>query len=232
MVSVGSAPIAPTTLLALQELVPDALVSNSYSMTEAGTAYFFMPKGQLVTHPGSVGLAVPPAKVRIVDDEDADLAVGEIGNVQVKPAGKLREYYKVPAEQQEMFHADGWLRTGDLGKLDTDGYLYIVGRAKDVIIRGGLNVHATDVESALYEHPGVREAAVIGVEHPVLGEDVVAFVVLTEEGAATPDDLISWCKDRVADYAAPRRIFLVDEFPRNATGKVLKTELQHHKLLK
>jgi acyl-CoA synthetase (AMP-forming)/AMP-acid ligase II len=225
MVSVGSAPIAPTALLSLQELVPDALVSNSYSMTEAGTAYFFMPKGQLVTHPGSVGLPVPPAKVRIVDDEGEDVAVGEIGNVQVKPAGKLREYYKLPAEKQEIFHADGWLRTGDLGKFDDDGYLYIVGRAKDVIIRGGLNVYAADVEAAIFEHPGVREAAVVGVSHQVLGEDVVAFVVLTEEGAATPDELIAWCKERVQDYATPRRVHLMDELPRNATGKVLKREL-------
>jgi acyl-CoA synthetase (AMP-forming)/AMP-acid ligase II len=231
MVSVGSAPIAPATLLALQELVPDAMVTNSYSMTEAGTAYFFMPKGELVKHPGSVGLAVPPAKVRILDDDGVELPVGEVGNVQVKPAGKLREYYKVPAADQDMFHEDGWLRTGDLGKLDEDGYLYILGRAKDVIIRGGLNIHATDVESALYEHPGVREAAVIGVEHPVLGEDVVGFVVLTEDGVVTPEQLTEWCKERVADYASPRRIYVVDELPRNATGKVLKRELQHHPAL-
>jgi len=231
MVSVGSAPIAPSTLLALQEHVPDAMVTNSYSMTEAGTAYFFMPKGELVKHPGSVGLAVPPAKVRIVDDEGSDLPVGEIGNVQVRPAGKLREYYKVPADQQDMFNEDGWLRTGDLGKVDEDGYLYIMGRAKDVIIRGGLNIHATDVESALYEHPGVREAAVIGVEHPVLGEDVVAFIVLAEQGAATTDELIEWTKARIADYACPRRMYFVDELPRNATGKVLKRELQDHPAL-
>jgi acyl-CoA synthetase (AMP-forming)/AMP-acid ligase II len=170
--------------------------------------------------------------VRILDDDGNEVATGEIGNVQVKPAGKLREYYKVPADQQDMFNADGWLRTGDLGKLDEDGYLYIAGRAKDVIIRGGLNIHATDVESALYEHPGVREAAVVGVEHPVLGEDVVGFVVLTEAGAATADELIEWTKQRVADYAAPRRLYLVDEFPRNATGKILKRELQQHELLK
>jgi acyl-CoA synthetase (AMP-forming)/AMP-acid ligase II len=225
MVSVGSAPVAPTTLLALQELVPDALVTNSYSMTEAGTAYFFMPKGELVRHPGSVGQAVPPAKVRIVDDEGNDVAVGEIGHVQVKPAGKLREYYKLPPEKQEIFHSDGWLRTGDLGRFDEDGYLYIAGRAKDVIIRGGMNVYAADVEAALYEHPAVREAAVIGVEHPVLGEDVVGFVVLTEGETAGGDELITWCKDRIADYACPRRVHLVEELPRNATGKVLKREL-------
>jgi acyl-CoA synthetase (AMP-forming)/AMP-acid ligase II len=194
-------------------------------MTEAGTAYFFMPKGELVKHPGSVGLAVPPAKVRIVSDDDVDVAVGEIGHVQVKPAGKLREYYKLPAEKQEIFHSDGWLRSGDLGKFDDDGYLYIVGRAKDVIIRGGMNVYAADVEAALYEHPSVQEAAVVGVEHKVLGEDVVAFVVLGDSAAATPDELIAWCKERIADYAAPRRVHLVAELPRNATGKVLKREL-------
>jgi acyl-CoA synthetase (AMP-forming)/AMP-acid ligase II len=225
MMSVGSAPIAPSTMLALQELVPDALVTNSYSMTEAGTAYFFMPKGELVKHPGSVGLAVPPAKVRIVSDEGEDVAVGEVGHVQVKPAGKLREYYQVPEEKQEIFHADGWLRTGDLGKFDDDNYLYIVGRAKDVIIRGGMNVYAADVEAALYEHPAVQEAAVVGVEHQVLGEDVVAFVVLGSDGQATPDELVAWCQERIADYAAPRRVHLMSELPRNATGKVLKREL-------
>jgi acyl-CoA synthetase (AMP-forming)/AMP-acid ligase II len=225
MMSVGSAPIAPSTMLALQELVPDALVTNSYSMTEAGTAYFFMPKGELVKHPGSVGLAVPPAKVRIVSDDGENVAVGEVGHVQVKPAGKLREYYQVPEEKQEIFHADGWLRTGDLGKFDDDNYLYIVGRAKDVIIRGGMNVYAADVEAALYEHPAVQEAAVVGVEHQVLGEDVVAFVVLGSDGQATPDELVAWCQERIADYAAPRRVHLMSELPRNATGKVLKREL-------
>jgi acyl-CoA synthetase (AMP-forming)/AMP-acid ligase II len=231
MLSVGSAPIAPATLLALQDLVPEAMVSNSYSMTEAGTAYFFTPKGQLASHPGSVGQPVPPAKVRIVDDEGADVGPGEVGHVQVKPAGKLREYYKLPPEKQEIFHSDGWLRTGDLGRFDDDGFLYIVGRAKDVIIRGGMNVYAADVEATLYEHPAVREAAVVGVEHQVLGEDVVAFVVLNDADEASSDDLIAWCKERIADYATPRRMFLVDELPRNATGKVLKRELQHHPLL-
>jgi acyl-CoA synthetase (AMP-forming)/AMP-acid ligase II len=226
MLSVGSAPIAPATLLALQDLVPNAMVSNSYSMTEAGTAYFFTPKGELATHPGSVGMAVPPAKVRILDDEGNEVAVGEVGHVQVKPAGKIREYYKLGPDKQDIFHADGWLRTGDLGRFDDDGYLYIVGRAKDLIIRGGMNVYAADVEAVLYEHPEVREAAVVGVEHQVLGEDVVAFVVLTEDATATGEGLIAWCKERIADYACPRRVHLMAELPRNATGKVLKRDLK------
>ncbi|MBV9871751.1 MAG: long-chain fatty acid--CoA ligase, partial [Frankiaceae bacterium] len=102
---------------------------------------------------------------------------------------------------------------------------YIVGRAKDVIIRGGLNVYSADIESVLYQHPAVREAAVVGVEHKVLGEDVVAFVVLNEPAAATPDELIVFCREHLADYSTPRRIHLMDELPRNATGKVVKREL-------
>jgi acyl-CoA synthetase (AMP-forming)/AMP-acid ligase II len=226
MLSVGSAPIAPATLLRLAELVPDALVTNSYSMTEAGTAYFMMPKGALATHPGSVGQPVPPAEVRILDDDGKPVATDEIGHIQVKPAGRMREYYRAPEASAEVFHSDGWLRTGDLGRFDADGFLYISGRAKDVIIRGGMNVYAADVEAALYEHPGVREAAVIGAEHAVLGEEVVAFAVLTESGAATTDELIEFCRERLADYAAPRRVHLVDELPRNATGKVMKRDLR------
>jgi acyl-CoA synthetase (AMP-forming)/AMP-acid ligase II len=169
---------------------------------------------------------VPPAEVRILDDADHPVAAGEIGNIHVKPAGKLREYYRAPEASAEMFHADGWLRTGDLGRFDADGFLYIAGRAKDVIIRGGMNVYAADVEAALYEHPAVREAAVVGVEHAVLGEDVVAFVVAVDPDAATPDDLIEFCRKRLADYATPRRVHLLDELPRNATGKVVKRDLR------
>jgi acyl-CoA synthetase (AMP-forming)/AMP-acid ligase II len=212
-------------LLSLAALVPDALVTNSYSMTEAGTAYFMMPKGQLAAHSGSVGQPVPPAEARILDDDDQPVAVGEIGNIHIKPAGKMREYYKASDASSEVFHADGWLRTGDLGRFDEDGFLYIAGRAKDVIIRGGMNVYAADVESVLYQHAAIREAAVVGVEHAVLGEDVVAFVVLKDDVVVTADELIEFCRGSLADYSTPRRIHMVDELPRNATGKVLKRDL-------
>jgi len=224
--SIGSAPIAPTTLVKMASLVPDAFVTNSYSMTEAGTAYFMLPKGGLETHPGAVGKPVPPAEVRILDDDDNPVDVEEVGNVHVKPPGRMREYYKAPEASKEVFGADGWLRTGDLGKFDADGYLYIVGRAKDVIIRGGLNVYAADVEAALFTHPGVQEAAVVGVPHDVMGEEIVAFVVAKPGAALDVDELTATCKERVANYAVPSRFHLVDELPRNATGKVLKRELR------
>ena len=222
MFSVGSAPVAPAALERLQALVPNAAVSNSYSMTEAGTAYFIVPKGELLKRPGSVGMPVPPAEVRIVDEDGKAVASGDVGEVEIKPAGKPREYYKDPAATAALFRGE-WLRTGDLGRFDEDGYLYIVGREKDVIIRGGFNVYASDVEHALYEHPAVREAAVVGVPHAVLGEDIAAVVVVSDEVSA--EALIAHCKERLADYKVPRRVEFVAELPRNATGKVLKREL-------
>jgi acyl-CoA synthetase (AMP-forming)/AMP-acid ligase II len=138
----------------------------------------------------------------------------------------MREYYKAPEASSEVFGSDGWLRTGDLGRFDEDGYLYVVGRAKDVIIRGGLNVYAADVEAALFEHEAVQEAAVVGAPHEVLGEEVVAFVVAKPGTTPTADELTAVCKERVANYAVPRRFHFVDALPRNATRKVLKRELR------
>jgi acyl-CoA synthetase (AMP-forming)/AMP-acid ligase II len=224
--SVGSAPIAPATLLKMASLVPDAFVTNSYSMTEAGTAYFMLPQGGVSSRPGAVGKPIPPAEVRILDDDGKPVGAEEVGHIQVKPAGRMREYYKAPEASREVFGADGWLRTGDLGKFDEDGYLYVVGRAKDVIIRGGLNVYAADVEAALFEHPAVQEAAVVGVPHEVLGEEVVGFVVLKPGTTAGADELTATCKERVANYAVPSRFHFVPELPRNATGKVLKRNLR------
>ena len=224
MVSVGSAPIAPTTLLRFQKLVPNAAVTNSYSMTEAGTAYCVLPQGELERRPGSVGKPLPPAEIRVVGEDGDELPPDEVGEIVIKPAHKPRFYYKDPDATAELFRGD-WLHTGDLGKFDADGYLYVVGRIKDVIIRGGFNIYASDVEGALYEHPEVREAAVVGKPHPVLGEDIAAYVVLKDGATVTPDELIVHCKEQLADYKVPRSIEIRAELPRNATGKVLKRAL-------
>ena len=175
--SVGSAPLAPFVVERLQERMPDAMVSNNYGMTEAGSAYCTMPKGEAVKRPGSVGTIAPPAVVRIVDADDEPLPPDEVGEVRMQLPGRHREYFEDPEATAEMWK-DGWLVTGDLGRLDDEGYLYIVGRSKDVIIRGGNNIHAADVEHVLVQHADVAEVAVVGSAHPVLGEDVVAFVVL------------------------------------------------------
>jgi acyl-CoA synthetase (AMP-forming)/AMP-acid ligase II len=224
MVSVGSAPIAPATLLRFQKLVPNAAVTNSYSMTEAGTAYCVLPQGELEKRPGSVGKPLPPAEIRVVGEDGAELAPEEVGEIVIKPAHKPRFYYKDPGATADLFRGD-WLHTGDLGKFDADGYLYVVGRIKDVIIRGGFNIYASDVESVLYQHPGVREAAVVGKPHPVLGEDIAAYVVLKDDATVTPDELLVHCKEHLADYKVPRSLEIRTELPRNATGKVLKRSL-------
>ena len=225
MCSVGSAPLAPYVVERLQAKMPDALVSNNYGMTEAGSAYCIMPQGEAVKRPGSVGQIAPPAVVQIVDEHDRTLPADEVGEVRLQMPGRHREYYDDPEATAEVWR-DGWLVTGDLGKLDADGYLYIVGRSKDVIIRGGNNVHATDVEHVLVQHEAVKEVAVVGAPHPVLGEDVVAFVVLHPGARADGDELRAFGLEQLADYKVPRTFLFVDDLPRNATGKVVKPELK------
>ena len=225
LVSVGSAPLPFEVLKRLQEKLPSASVSNSYGMTEAGAAYCVMPPGESLRRKGSVGRPLPPAEVRIIDDDGRDVATGEEGELLIRTPGKARSYYRDPEATAATWESGGWVRTGDLARIDEDGYLSIVGRQKDVIIRGGHNVHAADVESVLYEHPGVLEAAVCGIPHTVLGEDVAAFVVPKPGAAVTPDDIAAFCRERLADYKAPRTVVFLDRLPRNATGKVVKREL-------
>lgn len=225
VVSVGSAPVAPATLLRLQRALPRASITNSYSMTEAGTTYCVLPRGELERRPGSVGKPIPPAEIRVVGEDGQPVEPDVVGEVVIKPAGRPRRYFRDPEASRELYQ-DGWLKSGDLGRIDADGYLYITGRAKDVIIRGGNNVHAVDVEAVLYEHPAVQEAAVAAVPHPVLGEDVAAYVVLVAGSTVTPEEILSFARERLADYKMPRLLELRPSLPRNATGKVLKRELR------
>jgi acyl-CoA synthetase (AMP-forming)/AMP-acid ligase II len=224
MCSLGSAPVAPETLRRLGAKMPRAKVSNGWGMTEAGPAFCFMPPEEASRRVGSVGRPIPPTEFRIVDADGAVLPPDEVGELLVRNPGREREYFKDPDATAATWK-DGWLHTGDLARLDADGYLYIVGRQKDVIIRGGNNVHATDVEGALFEHPDVQEAAVAGIPHAVLGEDIAAWVVLRPGASTSAEDLRAFCAERLSDYKVPRRITFVDELPRNATGKVLKAQL-------
>jgi long-chain acyl-CoA synthetase len=221
-VSIGSAPLAPKTLLALQERVPNATVSNSYGMTEAGPAYILMPKDEVTKRIGSVGKPIPPMEIKIVDDDGNERPAREVGELLTRLPGYQREYYKDADATATTWTSDGWLRSGDLGYVDEDGFLYLVGRKKDLIVRGGHNVYPTDIESVILEHPNVQEAAVVGVPHDVLGEDVAAFVVPKPGTAIGADELKEFCASHLADYKRPRHVTFVDSLPRNATGKVMK----------
>lgn len=222
--NLGSAPLAPGTLRRLQEKMPDAWISNNWGMTEAGSAFCVLPPEEATRRVGSVGKPIPPVTLRIVDADGRQLDAGDVGELLISNPGREREYFNDPEATARTWR-DGWLHTGDLAHLDDDGYLYIVGRKKDVIIRGGNNVHAADIESVLLEYPGIQEAAVAGVPHPVLGEDVAAWVVPAPGAEVDPDALRAFLAERLADYKVPRRIAFVGELPRNATGKVLKQSL-------
>jgi acyl-CoA synthetase (AMP-forming)/AMP-acid ligase II len=224
MASIGSAPLAPETFRQLRRRLPDAWVSNNWGMTEAGPAFCVLPPDEAAHRVGSVGKPIPPVTLRIIDERGRDLAPGDVGELLVSNPGKEREYFRDPETTARTWR-DGWLHTGDLAYLDADGFLYIAGRKKDVIIRGGHNVHAADVESALLEHPAVVDAAVAGVPHPVLGEDVAAWVVPRPDQVVDGRELRNFLADRLADYKVPRQITFVAELPRNATGKVLKDQL-------
>jgi acyl-CoA synthetase (AMP-forming)/AMP-acid ligase II len=221
-VSIGSAPLAPNTLMTLVERLPHASVSNSYGMTEAGPAFIVMPQEEVTKRVGSVGTPIPPMEIKIVDDDDNELGSHDVGELLTRLPGRQREYYKDADATASTWTRDGWLRSGDLGYVDDDGFLYLVGRKKDLIVRGGHNVYPTDIESVILEHPEVREAAVVGIPHDVLGEDIAAFVVRKPDASVGGDELQAFCADHLADYKRPRQVTFVDELPRNATGKVMK----------
>ena len=174
---------------------------------------------------GSVGLPIPGVEVRIHDDDDRALPAGELGEVCVRGPNIMLGYYGLPEETARTLRG-GWLHTGDVGRLDTDGFLYIVERKKDLIIRGGFNIYPREVEEVLYAHPRVAEAAVVGMRDPLMGEDVLAFVALKPGAAATADEILAFCQERLAKYKCPKQVRFVDALPKNPVGKILRKELR------
>jgi acyl-CoA synthetase (AMP-forming)/AMP-acid ligase II len=221
VVNVGSAPIAPATLQRFGAGLGRGEVLCGYGMTEYG-AVTAMPMGDRGRHAGSVGRPLPDVVVRIVDAQGAELPAGEVGQVAIREGPCPRSYLDDDARNAQT-RADGWLLSGDLGHVDDDGFLWVVGRQKEMVIRGGHNIVPGEVEAALFDHPAVVEAAVAGLPHPVLGEDIAAWVVLREP--ADPEALRVFLLERLADYKVPRRITVLDVLPRNESGKVLKSQL-------
>lgn len=195
-------------------------IYESYGLTECSPTCVENPFGR-PTRPGSIGLPIPPFKARIVDDQDNDVPLGEVGELLVSGPGVMKEYLNQP-EATDTALKGGWLHTGDLARMDEDGYIYIVDRKKDLIIRGGYNVYPREIEEVLYTIEDVVEAAVIGIPHDDLGEEIAAVIVLRAGSKATSEELRQYVKDRVAPYKYPRVIKIMDELPKTSTGKILK----------
>ena len=194
---------------------------NAFSSTEGGPVTLLTPehKGK---HAESVGQAVFMNDFEVVDDDGAPLPLGEIGHIRQRAPWLPDGFYKNPEETEKLFR-DGWYYTGDLGRVDDDGFLYLTGRAKDMIIRGGINIYPAEIEETLLEHAAVHDVSVVGWPSVEFGEEVAAFVVSAGDGDEAA--LIEHCRTRLAPYKAPRQVFFIDELPRNPGGKVLKAEL-------
>jgi long-chain acyl-CoA synthetase len=219
----GGAPMARATLRRLSDRLPGADLLVGYGLTEFG-AVSRTPSGDRGGHLGSVGRPLDGVEVRVVGEDGAEAGAGRVGEITVRGSSPPRSYYK-DADASGVVWRHGWLHTGDLGYLDSDGFIWVTGRAKDVIIRGGLNIVPRDVEEVLLSHPDVVDAVVVGIPHDVLGEDVATWVVLRDGSVVTTDDLRSFMLEQLADYKVPRSVHLVDELPRNASGKVVNDEL-------
>jgi long-chain acyl-CoA synthetase len=219
----GAAPL-PLEIVEPFETKFGGRLLEGYGLTEAApvvSAHRFSGVRKL----GSVGQPIPGVTVKIFDDDDRELPAGEVGEVCVRGRNVMLGYYGLPEETARTIR-HGWLHTGDVGKLDGDGFLYIVERKKDLIIRGGFNIYPREVEEVLYAHPAVAEAAVVGVRDPLMGEDVLAFVVLKAGARATPEAIAGFCQERLAKYKCPKQVRFVDALPKNAVGKILRKELR------
>jgi long-chain acyl-CoA synthetase len=198
-------------------------IVRGYGMTE-----LFRPLSYLADDPtdlpDAVGRAVPGVQARVVDEDNRPLPAGDVGELLIRTPAAMESYLGAPEETRAVL-ADGWFRTGDLATIDADGWVRITGRKRERILRGGHSVFPPEVEATLLAHPDVAEAAVVGMPHSELGEEVAAFVVLRNGARAVPDELIAHCRARLASYKYPRRVTLLAALPRSATGKVLKAKL-------
>ncbi|MGI8449080.1 MAG: long-chain-fatty-acid--CoA ligase [Streptosporangiaceae bacterium] len=221
-VSGGSA--LPVEVLRGFDAAFGATVLEGYGLSETtGMASFNVPGRE--RKPGSIGVPVGGTEIRLVGNDDHDVAPGEPGELVMRGPFVMKGYWNREDVTAEVMRG-GWFHTGDIATADEDGYYYIIDRKKDLIIRGGYNIYPRELEEVLYEHPAVREAAVIGVPHESLGEEVGAAVALKEGAEATPGELRDYLKQKVATYKYPRVIWLVDELPKGGTGKVLKREIR------
>ncbi len=215
----------PVELLRGFEAAFGCAILEGYGLSETSpVASFNQPDRERKV--GSIGTPIPGVEMKLIDDGGDEPPVGGVGEIVIRGHNVMRGYWRNPQATAEAIDADGWLRSGDLAIVDEDGYFFIVDRKKDMIIRGGYNVYPREIEEVLYEHPAVREAAVLGIPDSSLGEEVGAAVAVRDGVAVTEAELCEFVRERVAAYKYPRRIWFVGDLPKGPTGKILKREIE------
>jgi long-chain acyl-CoA synthetase len=223
----GGAPVPPDLIRSIEtQFESKVSPANGYGLTETTSAVIANSGADYFTHPESVGRPVVGADLRVVDEQGADVPAGEIGELWVRGPNIVDGYWNKPEATATAF-TDGWFHTGDLGRIDADGFVYVVDRLKDVVIRGGENVYSAEVEAVLFEHPAVLDVAIVGLPHESYGEEVAAVVNLREGATTTVQELQEFAATKLARFKVPAHIFFRDDpLPRTATGKVLKRDLR------
>jgi len=225
-VGYGGAAAAPELVRKIKAVFPGAGAGTGWGMTETSCTFTSIGGEDYQRRPDSCGPAVPICDMKIVGPDDVELPVGEVGELWARGPNVVRGYWNKPQANAETF-VDGWIRTGDLARVDEEGFCYIVDRAKDMLIRGGENIYCVEVENALYQHPAVVDAALLPIPHRTLGEEPGAVVHLKAGTQATEDELRSFVAERLAAFKVPVRVvFWPETLPRNANGKILKSELK------
>jgi long-chain acyl-CoA synthetase len=222
-VGCGAAP-CPVELLQEFERRFGCTIYEGYGLTES-TVVCTTQRRDRPKVVGSVGVPLPGFTVKILDDDHNEMPLGDLGEICARGPHVMKGYYRMPEATAEAIR-DGWLHTGDIGRMDAEGNLYVVDRKKDMIIRGGLNVYPRDVEEVLFEHPAVAEAAVIGRPDPEYGEEVIAFVVLRHGANAEAEEILAFCAERLAKYKTPKEIHYTASLPKSGVGKVVRRELR------
>jgi len=226
-ISSGGAPVPADLITRIEsDFERKVAPANGYGLTETTSAVIVNAADMYFAHPDSIGRPVPGTDVRVVEPGGGDVPTGEVGELWVRGPNVVRGYWNKPEATAEAF-TDGWFHTGDLGYVDADGFVYVVDRLKDVVLRGGENVYCAEVEAVLYQHPAVYDAAVIGVPHPSLGEEVAAVVQPRPGSDLGADEVRRYAAQHLAAFKVPAHVFVQrEDLPRNAAGKVLKRELR------
>jgi acyl-CoA synthetase (AMP-forming)/AMP-acid ligase II len=239
VITYGAAPMPFEVIKKAIEMMPDVRFINAFGQTEtASTITTLGPEDHIITGTteekekklkrlaSSIGRPMPDVEIKIIDEEGKEVPRGQVGEIVARGPRVMGGYWKDAEKTAKAFTKDGWLHTNDTGYMDEEGYIYLAGRGDDMIIRGGENISPEEVENVLYAHPKIEEAAVIGMQDPEWGQEPMAVVVLKKGEQATPDEIMEFCRQRLASFKRPRAVVFVDELPRNPMGKVLKRVLR------